>query len=62
VREEKLPELLSDRGQADVMAGQFVEQHVNVPGGQVGVPSAENGRLGDPVRVVEIEKGAAPLE
>jgi len=56
VREEKLPELLPDERQADMMTGQFVEQRANVPSGQVGEPSAENTRLGEPVRVVEVEK------
>jgi len=56
VRKKKLPKLLSDIGQANVMTSQFVEQRAKVPCDQVGVPGVESPRLCELVCVVKVEK------
>lgn len=59
VREEQPAELLTRGGQANLLAGQVVEQAAKFPRGEIAVPAAENASSAELEFVVEIQQRIA---
>src|ERR1035437_10743777 len=59
VREEQSAELLTRGGQANLVAGQVVEQAAKFPHGEIAVAGAENASIAELKFVVEIQQRIA---
>src|SRR5260370_36414222 len=56
VCEQQVTELLPDGLEDDLVPGQLAEKRTEAPGGQVGIPGAEDAQLRQLVLIIEVEQ------